>query len=180
MELTLNTPLAEGLDRGILDKLFGVLKSWADDMDAFRYEMFARRLIAAEYGRPDAVVWATDWYESITQEEAEAAATRQKALAEIAAQSAREQAAFLEGRCGNPHYQAYLDTVENPATISHHAEYLIWMSTLVGEYQGTPGWKDLPHSARTALWRNLLTAKRDANLAPRLKGHPTRLPFEKA
>ena len=181
MEMTLPQPLAsQGLDRSILDKLFVVLKSWADEMDAFRYEMFAKRLIAAEYGRPDAVAWATDWHTSILEEEREAETAKQEAIAQKAADDRKVRENFLAGRCGNPHYQAYLDTVENPATLTHHAEYFHWISGVVGEYERTRGLRDMPHAARKALWQNLLMAKRDANLAPRLKGQPTRLPFEQA
>lgn len=181
MELTLQPPVAaNGLDRRILDNLFAILKSWSEEMDAFRYLMFARRLVAAEYGRHDAVAWAIDWHDSIAEEEREAEAAKREAMEQKASRDAKDREAFLAGRCGNPHYQAYLDTVENPAGITHHAEYLCWISNLAGEHGRTPGLKDLPHAARVALWQKLLIAKRDANLAPRLKGQPTRLPFERS
>ncbi|MBS4020029.1 MAG: hypothetical protein KGZ68_17540 [Dechloromonas sp.] len=60
----------EGLPRAIAEALYEDLKVRSKpggDMaeDAFRFEMFARRIVAAEYGRPDAVDWAKSWYEQL-------------------------------------------------------------------------------------------------------------------
>jgi hypothetical protein len=78
MQLTTN----EGIGQEVLTRLFAVLKSWAGDMDPFRYQMFAGRLIAAEYGRPDAVLWAQSWYNNLTAEDARQDKER-KALREL-------------------------------------------------------------------------------------------------
>ena len=164
----------------VLDKLFAVLKSWAVDMDPFRYSMFYRRLIAAEHGRADAVQWALDWFYSTLEEEAAAEAARAEKAQRMARDTAHQRAEFHAGRCSNPHYQAFLDTVEHPEAITHHCDYMAWIAMIESETKYTAGYRELSAAAQKHLWQSILIAKRDANLAPRLKGQPHRLPFEKA
>lgn len=165
----------EPLSQAVLTKLFAVLKGWADDMDPFRYEMFARRLIAAEHGRPDAVKWAQAWHNELEAEEHQQAEYKQRERERLANQAAADREEFHAGRCSNPHYQAYLDTVEHPELIKHHGPYMAWIAQLAGKFERIPGLKKLPKPEQNAIWRQMLQAERDAHLAPRLKGVPTPL-----
>ena len=107
------------LPQEVLQKLFAVLKKWSEEgMDAFRYEMFARRLVAAEYGRPDAVEWAQAWYNDLLAEERQEAEARQRAIKDREDREATTRAEFARGRCSNPNYQAFLDTVEHPELLT--------------------------------------------------------------
>lgn len=156
------------IPQDVLAKLFATLKSWADDMDAFRYQMFASRLVAAEYGRPDAVEWAQAWYNDLLAEERQAAETRRQVIEANMARDAAAKAEFNAGRCGNPNYQAFLDTVENPELIENHALYFVWLSTVRVKFEHIPKLKELPKTEQHRLWQELLQAERNANLAPRL------------
>lgn len=164
---------AEALPQEVLAKLFAILKGWADGMEAFRYEMFARRLVAAEHGRPDAVEWAQSWYNDVMEEERQQQEARQREIERQADLDANARAEFRAGRCGNPHYQAYLDTIEHPELIANHAPYMAWIDMLIGKFERMPGIKDLPKPEQTAIWRRMLLAERDAHLASRLNGRPT-------
>lgn len=165
----MKTLVAESLPLEVLTKLFAVLKSWADGMDAFRYEMFARRLVAAEHGRSDAVAWAQSWYSDVLAGECQIEEARQLVIQENAQRDALARSEFQAGRCGNPNYQAFLDTVEHPELIEHHAPYMAWISSLLARFERVPGLRDLPKSEQHALWQKTIQEARDANLAPRLK-----------
>jgi len=162
------------LSPDVLVKLFAVLKSWADGMDAFRYEMFSRRLVAAEYGRPDAVEWARSWYNDVMAEERQIAENQKREAGITAARKAASQAEFKAGRCGNPNYQAFLDTVEHPEQIENNAPYFVWIAPLITRFEQTPNLRDLPETERQAIWQRILQAERAANLAPRLKAQVAR------
>lgn len=157
-----------GLTQEMLSKLFGILKGWAEDMEAFRYEMFARRLVAAEFGRPDAVQWALDWHADVVAEERQAEEERQRASEAEARRRKFAKAELYAGRCGNPQYQAFLDTVEHPETVTNHVAYMAWISELLTAFEGIRGIKDLPADEQRAIWQRMIQEKRDANLAPRL------------
>lgn len=162
----------------VIARLFQVLKRWAGEgMDAFRYEMFAKRLRAAEYGRPDAVEWARQWHADLVLEEQLQAEAKAQERAWLAGNAAKARAEFLAGRCGNPHYQAYLDTVEDPSRVMNNAGYFAWFSETIGKFNGLPDVKKLPPEERQVRWRQFLEAERDANLAPRLNGKPNPLHF---
>jgi len=120
----------EALSRAEAETLFADLRAKRDTDgwgDAFRYEMFAKRIVAAEYGRPDAVEWARQWLADIElerreQEEAHAA------LVQSRHDTAMHHKADLErGHCGNPYYQAYLDTLEHPSTEAANHVYMSWI-----------------------------------------------------
>ena len=158
----------------VLTRLFAVLKSWADGMDAFRYEMFARRLVAAEHGRPDAVEWAQAWYNDLEAEERRAEEDRQREGERFQKQRDCARTEFKAGCCGNPQYQAFLDTVEHPEKITGNAQYMAWISGLMATFEGLRGIHDLSDDERQVIWQHLIQEKRDANLAPRLKKQPDR------
>lgn len=161
--------MADALPKEISDKLYGVLKSWSEDMDPLRYEAYARRLVAAEHGRPDAVEWAQAWHSDLLAEESQKEAVRQAELREEEARTALAQAEFKAGRCSNPNYQAFLDTIEQPELIESNAPYFEWLSRLTARFEGTPAFKGLPAPERKAAWQKLLRDEGDANLAPRLR-----------
>lgn len=161
----------EGISQDVSSKLFAVLKNWSGDyMDAFRYECFARRLIAAEHGRPDAVEWAMNWYNDVVAEERQAEGDRQRATKENEERKAAARAELRAGRCGNPNYQAFLDTLEHPEQIENNAPYFAWISELRGRFEGTSGVADMAGEEKAALWQKMIREKRDANLAVRMKG----------
>jgi hypothetical protein len=165
------TMVIEGISQDVSGKLFAVLKNWSGDyMDAFRYECFARRLIAAEHGRPDAVEWAMNWYNDVVAEERQAEGDRQRATKENEERKAAARAELRAGRCGNPNYQAFLDTLEHPEQIENNAPYFAWISELRGRFEGTSGVADMAGDEKAALWQKMIREKRDANLAPRMKG----------
>lgn len=161
--------LEEGISQDALGKLFAVLKSWSDGMDAFRYECFARRLVAAEHGRHDAVEWARNWYNDVLAEERQNEEARQRAINEREARKESARAELRAGRCENPNYQAFLDTLEHPERIENNAPYFAWMSELSGRFKSTPGLADMAPAEKAARWTRMILEKRDANLAPRLK-----------
>ncbi len=172
------TTVAEpSVSQAVIDKLFAVLKSWADDMDAFRYEMFAKRLVAAERGRPDAVEWARSWHQDLEEEERQLAAEKLSQAQQMAEQRAFLKAEFQAGRCANPHYQAFLDTVEHPELINNHVEYFAWIRKISSKCERLPGFRNLSEAEKLAAWRQILLQERDANLAPRMNGQPTPLNF---
>ncbi len=168
----------EGISKEILDKLFATLKSWASDMDAFRYEMFAKRLIAAEYGRPDAVAWAQAWYDNLIAEERARAEQHRLAIEEREQRNQAARAEFKAGKCGNPHYQAFLDTVEHPELLENNAPYFAWVSSVQGAFSRQPGIRDLDEEERQMAWQAFLQKHRDEHLAPRMNGVATPLNFK--
>lgn len=172
------TTIAEpSVSKAVIDKLFAVLKGWADDMDAFRYEMFAKRLLAAERGRPDAVEWALSWHQDLEEEERQLAAEKLAQAQQMAEQSAFLKAEFQAGRCSNPHYQAFLDTIEHPELIKNHVEYFSWINKISSKFERLPGLWKLSAAEKLAEWRQILLQERDASLAPRMNGQPTPLNF---
>lgn len=166
--------MADCLSPDVLTRLFAVLKSWADGMDAFRYEMFARRLVAAEHGRPDAVEWAQAWYNDVVAEERQAVEDRQREREWHQKQRDFARAEFKAGRCENPNYQAFLDTVEHPEELVNNTQFMAWISQLSATFEGLRGIRKLSDEERQAIWQRLIQEKRDANLAPRLKKQPDR------
>ncbi len=90
----------------------------ASGADAFRYQMFARRLSGAEAGVPDAVQWAWQWFRDLFEADLREEAIRLQAEQEglSSAQRRREQARadIRRGYAGNPRFQAYLNTLQDP------------------------------------------------------------------
>lgn len=157
------------ISQEVLARLFVVLKGWAGDMDAFRYEMFARRLVAAEHGRPDAVEWAQAWYNDLVAEERATEEAQQQRFAAEAAEREARRTEFRAGRCSNPNYQLFLDTVENPEQVENNVEFMAWISRLLTRFEKMPNLSDMPTEERDRCWRAILQADRDANLAQRLR-----------
>jgi len=161
-----------GISRGVAERLMQELRAWTDagTVDAFRYEMFAKRIGAAECGRVDAVEWARSWYQDILNAEAEAHA---QAMLNATLHTQRRQyarAELLAGRVGNPHYQAFLDTVEDPATLTSHAPYMDWINKVTGEFdRHHPLHKFANIEARQELWVTFLQGARNRELSDRVR-----------
>jgi hypothetical protein len=103
--------------------------------DAFRYSMFHQRLTAAEYGRPDAVVWALEWHAELEKEQAVTRAAEQQAVEEYAQRQAFDKSELAAGRASNPRYQAYLDTVEDLSNQLLNVGYMAFINERSGEYR---------------------------------------------
>ncbi|MDD2742043.1 MAG: hypothetical protein PHV02_07210 [Rhodocyclaceae bacterium] len=153
----------------VVSELYVLLKSWAGEMDAFRFQMFARRLVAAEHGRPDAVEWANDWYREYQEELSQKEAEMLLRIAKIEEQAAAARSEFNAGRCSNPRYQAFLDTVENPETVKNNAAYMAWLGEVIGKFERLPGIRDLSAAEKKTVMDRMIQDKRDANLATRLR-----------
>ncbi|WP_194727413.1 hypothetical protein [Noviherbaspirillum malthae] len=102
---------------------------------AFRYERFARRIVAAQYGEPESMIWAYEWLEELIT------SARAMMLAEVqrrqqdAATAEKQRQEYLAGRVGNAYYQAFLDTVEDPSTVSSNIAYFAWHAERSREYE---------------------------------------------
>ena len=103
--------------------------------DAFRYDMFAKRLNAAEYGRQDAVEWALEWHAGLLKDKAEQQAAKQQSLSEEMARQAFDQNELAAGRCSNPRYQAYLDTVDDLSDRLMNVGYMAFINERSSEYR---------------------------------------------
>lgn len=140
MEITTSKPVAvTEISKEVLDVLFADLKGAVADggwMEGnyFRYEMFARRLVAAEYGRQDAVKWALEWHADLQKERAERLRVQQEQIAQREAQLQHGRAELAAGRCGNPLYQAFLDTTEEPASLKDNVPYFTFHSRMMAEF----------------------------------------------
>jgi hypothetical protein len=124
----------EGISEDILAALLADLKKMAPAMTAFRYEMFARRIVAAEYGRSDAVEWAMEWWAELEAAKNEHSAAAEVCMQELQAMRKRMHDDFVAGIVENPRYQAFLDTVENPAELKSNAPYMAWLSKVLALY----------------------------------------------
>ena len=159
------------------------MKAWSKELaespstvGAFRYEAFARRLTAAEYGRQDAVEWAWNWYLDLVSDDLE----RYDRVIQAADQEAnqrdrlRKQHAF--GKSDNPNFQAFLDTLEDPESELYSDskgfqgwKYLVWIGPLIGAFDRC---KDISISTdeRKAQFGAALKAKSATQRAKRLGG----------
>lgn len=150
----------EPISQEVSAALFADLKAatkpggWMED-DSFRYTMFARRLIAAEYGRKDAVEWANDWYAKLCQEQQEIEQARQAAIESRIATETYHRERRCAGISDNPRFQAFLDTVESPDVLVNNAEYMIFLNTRVAEFKRIHGPQPYVHSNQ---WHEDLTA----------------------
>lgn len=141
--------------------------------DAFRYEAFSRRLMAAEQGIPSAVEWAWGWYRDLFAADG-ATALKQKEIVDAAhALHLQVRADIARGYSGNKNFQAFLDTMENPEAELFEPDgrfngwkYLVWIGPLIGAFERR---KDLPDSAeeRRALFGRELKSYAASHVASR-------------
>lgn len=101
--------------------------------DGHRYEFVAKRIDAASEGRPDAVRWAREWLSELISRVDEVPEQEVAAQSERDAASARYAAEVAAGRSGNPLFQAWLDTLEDPASAKNY-QYIIWNSERGAEF----------------------------------------------
>lgn len=137
---------------------------------SFRYEMFARRLVAAEYGRPDAVQWANEWFADL-EAERKSREDEQTAKWEASARELEEVRRLKSlGISSNPRFQAYLDTVEDPSTIHHNVGYFEFITTCVrlyGQQHRTDGSNRVSHNQ--AEFTDFVRAYADQHLSNRVR-----------
>lgn len=179
---TLPEQAPQELDKACLQRLEQEMAVWrrelAVDMnadDAFRYEMFSRRLMAAAQGSPSAVEWAWNWYRDLFAADY-AKAIKHKAIVDANhALRLRSRAEIARGHCGNRNFQAFLDTLENPEEELYGPDgrfngwkYLVWIGPLIGAFERR---RDLPDSEeeRRDLFRSELIAFAAQHAAPRLR-----------
>lgn len=164
----------DAISRDDAETLFADLRAKRDTDgwgDAFRYEMFAKRIVAAEYGRPDAVEWAREWLADIECER------RQQAEAHVALVRSRQETAMYhkanlaQGKSSNPYFQAYLDTLEDPSTEAANHIYMSWIQVRWTEfYRKHPSLKSARDEALSrAMFLTELREYVEAHLAPRLR-----------
>lgn len=138
------------------------LRDGMTDVDAFRYECFSRRLMAAEQGFQSAVGWARNWHKELLAADCALTLERQKMIDVREEIRRQNRADIARGYSGNPHFQAFLDTLEDPEAELFEPDgrfngwkYLVWIGPLIGAFERR---KDLPDSAeeRRALFRREL------------------------
>lgn len=98
--------------------------------DAFRYEMFARRIVAAQYGRPDALQWAREWHAQLVAENDARRRAQEEQVKRVQAERESAWQRVREGYASNPRYQCYLDTLENPETLQNNVGYFGFITDL--------------------------------------------------
>lgn len=149
-----------------------------DAADSFRYEMFARRLQAAEYGRTDAVVWAWEWFvDLVNQDAANAelrAAKEEEAAAFVVSLKRQTRSEIARGYSANPMFQAFLDTLEDPEGELYREDgsfqgwrFLAWEGTRLSEPERKRASVD-PTAFRAFLQRSARQFA-DDNLSMRVK-----------
>lgn len=127
-----------GITKEESTRLFASLKRLNSDPgwsggDGYRYEIFAKRIDAATDGVATAVAWAREWLAGLNAEEAEERQREEENIAfqkEVADRLAADLAA---GHSSNPLYQAWLDTLTEPATAKNH-DYMAWNSARGAEF----------------------------------------------
>lgn len=176
------TPDSQSLSHEALQRIETEMRGWSNAIadsgtadDAFRYEMFARRLVAAQHGRPDAVQWAQKWYLDLVQEDLQAVAAQDDANRQRQLDAQAMRAEIEAGRSANPLFQAFLDTLEDPAGELYSEDrgfqgwkYLVWIGSHIGQFERR---KDLPDEAsqRQEMFFEAVRQASQAALAPRLR-----------
>lgn len=130
-----NDEMLPNISNITMETLIGDMKKMGEDLGAFRYYMFSKRLVAATYGRQDAVIWANDWYCDLYDEAKVAMTNEFTRRRKLRLERLISRNQFLAGKVGNPRYQLYLDTVENPASIKNNVDYFAWCSGNEAEYR---------------------------------------------
>ncbi|MGF6440493.1 hypothetical protein [Paraburkholderia youngii] len=160
----------EGISRGIAEFLLADLKTLCGEIDAFRYQSIASRIVAAEYGRADAVEWAMEWYERAIRERLEAKAQKIHDAQVHAKVADRSRERFISGYATNPRYQLFLDTVEEPATVTNNVAYMAWISVNSAAFDKQhPKGRGEDSNERAEKFTAFLKSVRDSNLSERVR-----------
>jgi hypothetical protein len=143
--------------------------------EAFRYEMLARRLIAAEYGRPDAVEWALNWFQDLFASDAEAKMASVEKFAVQRDIAFAQRAEIAAGRSSNPIFQAFLDTLETPEAELYRGDgsfqgwkYLCWVGPLIGQFERLIAGQKIDQSERLSRWQLFVAESAAKQLAVRV------------
>lgn len=103
-----------------------------------RYNQFYKRILSAQEGVTEDVTWAKEWLADLETKEAEAFKLEQERLAAQEAEAHQREAALQQaheaGTADNPIYQAWLNTLENPADAKNH-EFMAWVSERDAEFK---------------------------------------------
>lgn len=157
--------------------------------DYYRYNVFSKRLQAAEEG-VDHIEWATGLYaEMVAEEQREGLRVEENEGARAAAnqksdeENARIKAEMKAGRCENRNMQAWLDTLENPAKDAYHengvfnlSSYAAFIGARSSEFQKIQKQHGGSKYDYAALARHLCEYV-DANLSVRVKRELDQLDF---
>lgn len=157
--------------------------------DYYRYNVFSKRLQAAEDG-VDHIEWATGLYaEMVAEEQREGLRVEENEAARAAAnqkrdeENARIKAEMKAGRCENQNMQAWLDTLENPAKEAYHengvfnlSSYSSFIGARSSEFQKNQKLYGCSKYDHVALARHLREYV-DANLSDRVKRELDHLDF---
>ena len=132
MECTKEEPI---ITREQESRLYRFLRDVCDG-DSFRYEVIAKKIAHAADGL------ATDWEKSIVTDWLNTMQEQERATAICFSKEAQDAGAFAEireGRASNPHYQAFLDTLEQDEldSIQSNAPFFAWMSSRLAEMGGS-------------------------------------------
>lgn len=166
----------EVISEAISAALFADLKRMAPAMSAFRYEMMARRIVAAEYGRSDAVEWALEWWSELQATSQARSAEAEASLKDLQAVRKRMHDDFVAGIVSNPRYQAFLDTVEDPAGIQSNVPYMTWLSGVLALYAASrPKSAAAEHVVDEEAVTAFIRRYADANLSHRVRKARLRL-----
>lgn len=130
-DTTINRPF---ITREQETRLYAFLRERCEG-DALRYELIAKKIMRAADG--DASEWdasiVTDWLNAMLENE------RLQVQAHAWTAAEREPIAPFQqirsGVVGNPHYQAFLDTLEQSEldAIANNAPFFVWISRRVAE-----------------------------------------------
>lgn len=112
-------------------------EAWSDGT-GHRYSVFYRRIVLAQEGDLEAVNWAKEWLADLDAQEAKAIKQEQERFAAQEAEAQQREAALLRqreaGTADNPIYQAWLNTLEDPAEAKNH-EFMAWVSERDAEFK---------------------------------------------
>ena len=97
--------------------------------DSTRYSYFSKRIHAAADGEPVAVEWAKNWLNDLTAESQAQADYRAEVSEQNKDIEERLKTELDQGNSSNPYFQAYLDTLENPADRKGY-EYTAFISKM--------------------------------------------------
>lgn len=167
-------PAIQELGSEALARIEVELKAWRDELaqqpsceGAFRYEMFARRLVAASYGRQDAVVWALEWYADLVRNDIARIEEKLNSASETMATKVKSRELVNAGKSDNPKFQAFLDTLEDPARELYREDgtfegwkYMVWIGAIHAELRNR---KDAPETATERSAWSIRQVQRIAN-----------------
>lgn len=106
---------------------------------AFRAEQFCRRVVGAEYGCQTSIEWSMQYFDDLIEEARSMMQQELEHRAELSIQNRNQiEQAQIDGKCANPRFQLFLDTLEDPKNVTPlNALYMGWIGRRLSEYQKT-------------------------------------------